>query len=41
MEGKIEGKIEIAKEMLKKKFETKTIIELTGLTENEIKKLKD
>jgi predicted transposase/invertase (TIGR01784 family) len=39
-EGKIEGKIEIATKALKKGLSLKDIIELTGLSEDEIKKLK-
>ena len=38
-EGKIEGKIEIATKALKKGLSVKDIIELTGLSENEIKKI--
>lgn len=38
-EGKIEGKIEIASKALKKGLSVKDIIELTGLSENEIKKI--
>jgi predicted transposase/invertase (TIGR01784 family) len=38
-EGKIEGKIEIAIKALKKGLSVKDIIELTGLSENEIKKI--
>ena len=40
-EGKIEGKIEIAEKMLNKGIEVALIIEITGLTENEINKLKN
>jgi len=38
-EGKIEGKIEIAKEMLNKGFDINIITELTGLSKEEIAKL--
>ncbi len=38
-EGVKEGKNEIAKEMIKRGMETKVIIELTGLTEEELRKL--
>ena len=38
--AKIEGKIEIAKNMIKKGYDTKDIIELTGLTQNQINELK-
>jgi predicted transposase/invertase (TIGR01784 family) len=40
MEGKIEGKIEVAKRMLIKGIEISLIIEMTGLTEQEIHRLK-
>lgn len=39
-EGKIEGKIEIAIKALKKGLSVKDVIDLTGLTEDEIKKIK-
>lgn len=39
-EGKIEGKIEIAIKALKKGLSIKDIVELTGLSEDEIKKIK-
>lgn len=39
-EGKIEGKIEIATKALKKGLSIKDIVELTGLSEDEIKKIK-
>jgi predicted transposase/invertase (TIGR01784 family) len=39
-EGKIEGKIEMASKALKKGLSIKDIVELTGLSEDEIKKLK-
>jgi predicted transposase/invertase (TIGR01784 family) len=39
-EGKIEGKIEIAKEMLKNNEPIENIIKYTGLTEKEINELK-
>ena len=38
-EGIQKGKIEIVKRMLAKKIDIKTIIEVTGLDEEEIKKL--
>ncbi len=38
-EGKIEGKIEIATKALQKGLSINDIIELTGLSEDEIKKL--
>jgi predicted transposase/invertase (TIGR01784 family) len=38
-EGKIEGKIEIAKNMISKGMEISLISEITGLTEKEIKEL--
>ena len=38
-QGKEEQKIEMAKKMLEKKMSIKDIMELTGLTEDEIKKL--
>ena len=34
------GKIEMAKKMLNKNYDIDTIIELTGLTKDEIEKLK-
>jgi len=40
-EGKIEGKIEDAKKMLEKKLDISLISEITGLSEEEINKLKD
>jgi predicted transposase/invertase (TIGR01784 family) len=40
IKGKIEGKIEIATKALKKGLTVKDIIELTGLSEDEIKKIK-
>ena len=39
-EGKAEGKTEIAKKMLKKCMKIEDIIELTGLSQEEIAKLK-
>ncbi len=39
--GKIERNFEIAKEMLEKGLNLSLISEITGLTENEIKKLKN
>jgi predicted transposase/invertase (TIGR01784 family) len=39
-EGKIEGKIEIASKALKKGLSVKDIIDLTGLTEEEIERIK-
>jgi len=39
-EGKIEGKIEIAKGMIKKGFDISTIIELTDLTTEDIERIK-
>jgi predicted transposase/invertase (TIGR01784 family) len=39
-EGKIEGKIEVALNALKRGFSVKVIAEMTGLSENEIRKLK-
>ena len=39
-EGKIEGKIEIASKAMKKGLSIADIVDLTGLTEDEIKKLK-
>lgn len=39
--GKIEGKVEVAKQMLENEFDMKDIRELTGLTDAEIEKLKD
>jgi predicted transposase/invertase (TIGR01784 family) len=39
-EGKIEGKIEIAKNMILKELDISLISEITGLTEKEIKELK-
>jgi len=41
IEGKIEGKIEVAKNMLAKGIEISIIMELTGLTEQEINQLKN
>ncbi len=38
--AKVEGKIDIAKNMIKKGYDTKDIIELTGLTQNQINELK-
>ena len=38
-DGKIEGKIEVAIEMKKKGLDVKLIIEMTGLTEEEINAL--
>jgi predicted transposase/invertase (TIGR01784 family) len=38
-DGKIEGKIEVAFEMKKKGLDVKLIIEMTGLTEEEINAL--
>jgi predicted transposase/invertase (TIGR01784 family) len=38
-EGKIEGKIEIAKKMILNGMDISLIIEMTGLTEQEIEKL--
>ena len=38
--GKTEEKIEMTKKMLKKNYNIDTIIELTGLTKEEIEKLK-
>ena len=40
-EGKIEGKIEIAKNLISKGFSISQIIELTGLTKEEIEKTKN
>ena len=44
-EGRLEGikekELEIAKNMLKKKMSIEDISEITGLTEEDIKKLKD
>jgi predicted transposase/invertase (TIGR01784 family) len=40
IEGKMEGKMEIATKALKKGLSVNDIIELTGLSEDEIKKLK-
>ena len=34
------GKIEMAKKMLKENFDTETIVKITGLTKYEIEKLK-
>ena len=39
-EGKIEGKLEIAKNMLKRKFKKEDIVLITGLPKEEIEKLK-
>lgn len=39
--GKIEGKVEVAKQMLINGFDMKDIRELTGFTDLEIEKLKD
>ncbi len=41
MEGRIEGKIETAKRMLSKGMEVYLISEITGLSENEISKIKE
>ena len=41
IKGRIEGKIEIAMQMLKKGIEISLISELTGLTEQEIRNLKN
>jgi len=41
LEGMLEGKIEVAKKMIKKGMEVMTIIDMTGLTETEIDKLKE
>ncbi len=41
IEGKIEGKVEVAKKMLAKGIEISIIMELTGLTEQEINQLKN
>ena len=38
-QGRIEGRIDVAKAMLKRGMDIKTISELSGLTEEEIKKL--
>ena len=40
VEGKIEGKIEVARQALKKGLSVKDIIDLTGLSEKEIEKLR-
>ena len=40
IKGKIEGKIEIAKSMLLKGYDESVIMELTGLTENQLDKLR-
>ena len=40
-EGQEEEKIEIAKNMLSRKMDTKLISEITGLTEDEINSLKE
>ena len=37
-EGEIKGKLEIAKNLIAKGFDDKTILELTGFTAEEIKK---
>lgn len=39
-EGKIEGKIEVARKMLKKDIDIDTVCELTGIIKEEILKLK-
>jgi predicted transposase/invertase (TIGR01784 family) len=36
--GKVEGKLEIARNLIAKGFDEKTILELTGLTAKEVKK---
>jgi predicted transposase/invertase (TIGR01784 family) len=36
--GKIEGKLEIAKNLISKGFDEKSILEITGLTIGEVKK---
>ncbi len=38
--GKMKKNIEIAKKMIKKDFDIETIVEITGLSEEEIKKFK-
>ena len=38
-EGRVEGHADVAKAMLKRGMDIKTISELSGLTEEEIKKL--
>ena len=40
-EEKIEGKIEIAKNALKKGFDISVIMDITGLSEEEVLKIKD
>lgn len=40
LEGKLEGKLEVAQNLLKEKIPVKKIAELTGLSSEEIKKLK-
>ncbi len=40
IEGKLEGKIEIAKNALKENLPTEIISQITGLTKEEIEKLK-
>lgn len=39
-EGKKEGKLEVAKKMLQANIDTEQIVELTGLTIEEIEKIK-
>ena len=41
IEGKKKEKIEIAKEMLAKKFDISTIVEITKLTKEEVEELKE
>jgi predicted transposase/invertase (TIGR01784 family) len=38
-EGKIEGKIEVAKELIKKGISVDVIIEVTGLSKSQIEKI--